>query len=115
MPGGEITGGLDPLNKSTLSAEVKSSHIYPKNGVDAPDKSELLPESDRVQLTKELQPAQSALPQSLTANTELNQYIQIMRQSEKEGLLEPPGSTSGTEKAKTANSPPQGENFSYYA
>ena len=115
MPGGEITGGLDPLNKSTLSGEVKSSHIYPKNGVDAPDRSELLPESDRVQLTKELQPTQSTLPQSLTANTELNQYIQIMRQSEAEGLLDATGTSTGTDKAKAANTPPSGENLSYYA
>lgn len=122
MPGGEITGGLDPLNKSTLSAEVKSTHIYPKNGVEypkngveAPDRSELLPESDRVQLTKELQPNQSALPQSLTGNTELNHYIQIMRQSEAEGLLDTSGASLGGETTKISSSSFPGENFSYYA
>lgn len=115
MPGGEITGGLDPLNKSTLSAEVKSTHVYPKNGVETPDKSDLLPESDRVQLTKELQSIQAALTQNLTGNTELNQYIQIMRQSEAEGLIEnskeavPKGETVQPDKTN------RGDNLSYYA
>lgn len=115
MPGGEITGGLDPLNKSTLSAEVKSAHIYPKNGVDVPERTELLPESDRVQLTKELQSIQSAHSQSLTSNSELNQYLQIMRQSEAEGLLETPveGASVGQETRTTTAS--QGDNLNYYA
>jgi hypothetical protein len=112
MPGGEITGGLDPLNKSTLSAEVKSSHIYPKNGVDVPERTELLPESDRVQLTKELQSIHS---QSLTSNSELNQYLQIMRQSEAEGLLDAPIESASVQQETRTTTASSAENFNYYA
>jgi hypothetical protein len=77
----EIPSGFVPLDKVLLSGDMKPSSMQPKKSVELTEKSELLPSSDRVQISEEIEQAHSNTYQ-LTVDKHLNEYILALKQAE---------------------------------
>lgn len=77
----DVPSGLTPLeNKTPISSEIKASNIQSAKGQELPEKNELLPETDRVQIMHDSDSSYLTLPYRLTNDKCLNEYITMLNQ-----------------------------------
>jgi hypothetical protein len=77
----DVPNGLTPIDKAQPSADVKSSVFQMRKTEEGEDRSELIPESDRVQISNKAESTQSEMMQHLVTDKNLNEYVIMLKQA----------------------------------